>query len=324
MCTAITYTNKDFYFGRTLDNDRGYREEVTVLPRRYPLRFFGGGVLRQHYAVIGMAYVVDGYPLYYDAVNERGLGMAGLNFVGHAVYGSPRPGHCNVPQHSLLLWVLSQCANAEQAGALLRRTRVTATPFRPWLPAARLHWLVADRRTALTVECTAGGMHLYPNPVGVLTNNPPFAMQLQRLREYGRLSAGAPKATFTGGLPGAFYSRGMGGLGLPGDWTSGSRFVRAAFVKCNAKSPATEPDSVGQFFHILGAVEQPRGCCRLTGGGYELTRYTACCNATRGVYYYTTYGNRQITAVNMHAADLQGEQLTRYPLKTKENILMQN
>ena len=84
-----------------------------------------------------------------------------------------------------------------------------------------------------------------------------------------------------------------------------------------------ETESVSQFFHILGSVEQVRGCCEVAPGQYEITIYTSCCNATRGIYYYTTYGNPQITAVDMHRTDLQGSTLTHYPLLPLE-IKQQN
>ena len=86
MCTAITYTTKDHYFGRNFDLEYSYREEVTVVPRNFPFRFRRAGECASHYALIGMAFVQENYPLFYDAVNERGLGMAGLNFPGNAVY----------------------------------------------------------------------------------------------------------------------------------------------------------------------------------------------------------------------------------------------
>ena len=115
------------------------------------------------------------------------------------------------------------------------------------------------------------------------------------LNNYLSVSPGEPENRFAPELPLRVYSRGMGGMGLPGNLSSASRFVRAAFTRANAVSGDTEEESVGQFFHILGAVEQARGCCRLASGEYEITQYTSCCNASRGIYYYTTYGNRQIT-----------------------------
>ena len=86
MCTAATYKTQDFYFGRTLDYEFSYGDEITVTPRNYPFHFRHMSEVVSHYAMIGMAHVAGDYPLYYDAVNEKGLAMAGLNFVGNAVY----------------------------------------------------------------------------------------------------------------------------------------------------------------------------------------------------------------------------------------------
>ena len=82
MCTAATYKTKDFYFGRTLDYEFSYGDQITITPRNYPFSFRHAGTKQTHYAIIGMAHVAGDYPLYYDAINEKGLGMAGLNFVG--------------------------------------------------------------------------------------------------------------------------------------------------------------------------------------------------------------------------------------------------
>ena len=90
MCTAATYKTDGFYFGRTLDYEFSYGDEIVVTPRRFPLAFSGGKALSEHFALLGMAHVADGYPLYYDAMNEKGLCMAGLNFVGNAAYAAPR------------------------------------------------------------------------------------------------------------------------------------------------------------------------------------------------------------------------------------------
>lgn len=320
MCTAVAYKTRDFYFGRTLDNDFSYNEEVTVTPRNFPFFFTEGKVLEYHYAIIGMAYVSDNYPLYYDAVNEKGLCMAGLNFVGNAVYNVGKGD--KVAQYELVPYVLSQCENVAQAKSLLENINITDTAFSAELPASQLHWIVADRKDCITVESVADGVKIYDNPVGVLTNNPPFEAQLFSLNNYINLSAYPPNNTFSEKLNLNAYSRGMGALGLPGDLSSQSRFVRAAFVKLNSVSGESEKESVGQFFHILGSVEQQRGCCVLENGGCEITVYTSCCNSDKGIYYYTTYNNRQINAVNMHRTDLDSSSLFRFALLDKENINM--
>lgn len=324
MCTAATYQTHDHYFGRTLDYDYSYGEEVTVTPRGYPFRFRAGETLERHYAMIGMAHVAAGYPLYYDAVNEKGLGMAGLNFVGNAVYRQPAPERDNVDTFEFIPWILSRCATAEEARAHLKRLNLTGGAFSAALPAAQLHWIIADRDEAIVVESVRDGLRVYGNPAGVLTNNPPFDEQLFNLNNYMALSPCQPQNRFSAQLNLVPYSRGMGALGLPGDLSSQSRFVRAAFVRLNSRSGDSEEESVSQFFHILNSVEQQRGCCEVGPGAYEYTIYTSCCNADRGIYYYTTYDNHQITAVDLHRTNLDGTDLVRYPLIAGEQIRFQN
>ena len=324
MCTAATYRTKDFYFGRTLDYEFSYGEEITVTPRNYPFSFRYLPEKREHYAIIGMAHVEEDYPLYYDAVNEKGLGMAGLNFVGNAVYGEVREGKENVAVFELIPYILSQCKNTEEARELLGKIQITDTRFKEQLPNGRLHWIIADEKEAITVESVTEGLKIYENAPGVLTNNPPFPMQMFQLNNYMQLSSRQPENLFSDQLSLETYSRGMGALGLPGDLSSASRFVRVAFTKLHARSGEGEADSVGQFFHILGSVEQTRGCCELENGKYEITIYTSCCNATKGIYYYTTYTNRQIIAVDMHREKLDGTELIRYPMLEEEQIRLQN
>ncbi|MDE7298785.1 MAG: choloylglycine hydrolase [Lachnospiraceae bacterium] len=324
MCTAATYRTKDFYFGRTLDYEFSYREEVTIVPRRYPFRFREMGVMDCHHAIIGTAYVVDDYPLFYDGVNEKGLGMAGLNFVGNAVYREPEEGKDNVEQFEFIPWILGQCATVEEARHLLEKVNITNRPFSSELPLAQLHWMIADRDGAIVVESTKAGLQVYDNPTGILTNNPPFEEQMCHLSNYMMLSPKEACNNFSEKLQLHAYSRGMGAIGLPGDLSSESRFVRAAFVRMNSVSGDSEDESVSQFFHILGSVDQQRGCCNLGDGKYEITIYTSCCNAQKGIYYYTTYGNHQITAVDMHREELDGTRLARYPLVTGERIFRQN
>lgn len=112
----------------------------------------------------------------------------------------------------------------------------------------------------------------------------------------------------------------MGALGLPGDLSSASRFARVAYTKLNSVSGDGEEESVSQFFHILGSVDQQRGCCKVAEGKYEITIYTSCCNATKGIYYYTTYDNHGINAVDMKREKLDGRELVRYPLDEKMKI----
>ena len=324
MCTATTYKTKDFYFGRTLDYEFSYGDEVTITPRNYPFHFKEMEDIKSHYAIIGMAYIAENYPLYYDAINEKGLGIAGLNFVGNAVYQDKVEQKDNIAQFELIPWILCQCSTVKEARVLIEKINILNVPFNDNLPLAQLHWIIADSQEAITVESVKDGIKIYDNPVGVLTNNPPFDKQLFALNNYMHLSPKSPENTFAKFLDLDLYSRGMGAMGLPGDLSSQSRFIRVAFTKMNSLSGDGEKESVSQFFHILNSVDQQRGCCELEDGKYEITLYTSCCNADKGIYYYTTYDNHQINAVDMHRENLDSNELIRYPLIKDEQINIQN
>ena len=297
MCTAIRLTTRDHYFGRNLDLEYSYQETVAITPRRYPFHFRHEGTNSDHFAMIGMAFVVGGMPLYYEATNEKGLSMAGLNFPASAVYHDVKPDCANVASFELIPYILGQCESVQEAKTLLQRLNITRDGFSEQLPPSPLHWMIDDREGCIVVESMADGLHVYDNWSNVMTNEPPLPLKV-------------------GG-------RCTGAIGLPGDWSPWSRFVRAAFLTNNSVSGDSEEESVGQFFHILGGVAHPRGCAHLPHG-YEITVYTSCCNADTGVYYYTTYGNRRITAVDLHREPLDGTALRRYPMLTAEDILMQN
>ncbi|HBW65470.1 MAG TPA: choloylglycine hydrolase [Ruminococcaceae bacterium] len=324
MCTAATYKTNDFYFGRTLDYESSYGEEIVIMPRNFRLEFLSEGICEKHYAVIGTAHIAGGYPLFYDAVNEKGLCMAGLNFVGNAHYFKNKNGKSNIAQYEFIPWILGKCTSTDEAKELISNINITDTPFSEHMPVGQLHWIIADKNSAITVESVSDGIKVYDNPLGVLTNNPPFDEQMFRLNDYMHLSSRQPKNTFSDKLKLKAYSRGMGAIGLPGDLSSQSRFVRVAFVKANSVSGKGETESVSQFFHILGSVDQPRGCCEVADGKYEITIYTSCCNADKGIYYYTTYDNHRISAVDMRKESLDGNELISYPMITEEKINCQN
>ena len=250
--------------------------------------------------------------------------MAGLNFVGNAVYLSENADKENISPYELIPWILCQCATVPEAKELLVGMNLVNIPFSKELPLAELHWIIAGHGESITVETTQNGIQIYDNPAGILTNNPPFPEQMFALNNYMSLSSKPPQNNFCSSLKLQPYSRGMGAMGLPGDLSSQSRFIRAVFVKMNSISGDSEAESVSQFFHILGSVDQVRGCCDLGDKKYEVTLYTSCCNTRTGMYYYTTYDNHQISAINMYQENLDTSELIRYPLIQEEQIHMQN
>ncbi len=320
MCTALSLVTKDHYFGRTLDIDCSYGEEVCVMPRRFPLDFRLAGASNQHYAMIGMATVADGAPLFYEAANEYGLCMAGLNFPGNAHYFPPCEDKDNIAPFEFIPWVLGQCQTVEQAKERLLRVNLVDIPYSEALPTAPLHWMISDGQSSIVAESMKNGLNIHDNPVGVLTNNPPFEHQLESYKQYSHLSVDNSDVVRSDNLPYETYSQGMGAVGLPGDVSSMSRFVRMAFARNSSVCGEDEASSVGQFFHLLSTVEMVRGVCRTDEGRWDITVYSACINADKGLYYYTTYGNRRISCVDMHATALDSDTISRFPLDCEQSI----
>ena len=293
------------------------------MPRNYPLTFRCNPRLHHHYAMIGMSTIVKDYPLYYDATNEFGLSVAGLNFPGNAVYFPFNEKMQNIAPFEFIPWILSQCKSVSDAETILENTILAEIPFNAEYSLTPLHWMISDKQQSITVEQTISGLEIYDNPVGVLTNNPVFPFHLYNLSNYLNLTREIPNNRFSSKIELIPSSLGMGAVGLPGDLSSASRFIRAAFTKLNSVSSDSETASLSQFFHILESVAQTNGCS-CTENGYEKTIYTSCCNTDKGIYYYTTYENHQISAVNMNAQDLNGASLYQFPLIKKQNIHFQN
>ena len=317
MCTAVKYKS---YFGRTLDYEFSYGEEICITPRNYNFNFRYLKNNPNHFALIGMAHIEDGYPLYYDAFNEKGLAIAGLNFVNNACYFDKQNNKINVAQFELIPYLLSNYSTIKE----VKEINITNLPFNDKLPCSPLHWLVSDKHESIVIEQTNDGLHVYDNKIGVLTNNPPFKEQLFNLNNYRHLSSKEKENTFIPNVELNTYSRGLGGIGLPGDLSSMSRFVRVSFVKAHSISKDNEESNVSQFFHILNSVDQQRGCCELENGKYEITIYSSCCSLDKGLYYYNAYDNHQINVVNMFKENLDSNNLIRYPLLDKENFNYQN
>ena len=321
MCTASNYITDNHYFGRNFDYEISYNERVTITPRNYKFEFRKIDAIESHYAIIGIAAGIDGYPLYYDACNEMGLAIAGLNFAGNAVYREMEDEMVNITPFELIPYLLGKAASVSEARELLAEINLVNINFADELPLSPLHWMMSDENEAIVIEPMADGLKIYDNPVGVLTNNPPFDKQLFYLNNYRALSNKNPEKTFGGDFDLDEYSRGMGAIGLPGDLSSASRFAKVAFTRANSYSDSDEASSVGQFFHILGSVEQQNGCTFITDPDlYEYTIYTSCYSTSKGILYYRTYHNSQITAVDLNREDLDSTELINYLLINEEQI----
>ncbi len=299
MCTCIDFKTKDHYFGRNLDLEYRFNEKVIITPRNYPFELKNGSAIRTKYAMIGMASIKDSYPLYAEATNEKGLSMAGLYFPKNAHFCSEHKDKFNLCPYELIPYFLGLYTTIAELRDILLNLNITDIPLTPDLPVAQLHWMISDDTECIIVEQMQDGLKIYDNPMGILTNNPPFGFHLANLNNYMNLTPDCPKNRFSSRLDLQQYGMGMGAIGLPGDTSPASRFVRASFTKFNSVCEDDEESSVTQFFHILDSVSVVKGTTLTKEGLLDLTTYSCCINTTRGIYYYKTYNNNQITAIRM-------------------------
>ena len=314
MCTGISFQAKDHYFGRNLDLERSYNERVVITPRNFKFNMRHKDSLNAHYAMIGMATVINDYPLYYEATNEKGLSMAGLNFPQNADYKPYEENKDNISPFELIPWILGQCSNINEVKGLLSKMNLVNTNFSEQLPLSPLHWIISDENESITVESVKDGLKVYDNPYGVLTNNPTFDYHMMNMNNYMHLHEGPSTNQLSNQYTLDNYSLGLGAFGLPGDFSSASRFVRATYVKSKSVVKESEKENVNQFFHILRSVAMPFGCVLAKNGEFEYTRYSSCCNTNQQIYYYTTYYNSSITSIHLHDVDLNSQNLFIYDL----------
>lgn len=323
MCTAISITAGDNYFGRNLDFEYDFGEKIIITPRNFPFNFRNGKTVKNHAAIIGTALSVNNYPLYFDATNENGLSMAGLNFPHFCQYFEKVENKDNVPSFELIPYVLCECKNVDEAKSLLINVNITDEAFDENNKPTPLHFIISDKEKTIVAEQTKDGMKVFDNTVCVLTNSPPFDMQMINLANYMSLSSQKPENKIAEKADLLQYSRGMGAIGLPGDMSSMSRFVRTSFLTSNYQLGETEEEKVNSFFHILYSVYHQKGCVRVDES-FEITNYSSCCNTDKGIYYYTTYNNSTINAVAMHNENLDADNLIKYDFIRENKIFIQN
>lgn len=323
MCTAISWNATHHYFGRNLDLEYGFDEQICITPRNYTFPYRHEPARKAQFAMIGTALVSKQYPLYFEATNEMGLSMAGLNFPQNAVYHPAASGKINIASFELIPWILSQCRTVADAKQLLANMHITDDAFNQTLSPTPLHWIISDAQHSIVLESMADGLHVHPNLVGVLTNNPPFDFHLYNLASHRHLKPQQSENVFSPNLELPAYSNGMGAIGLPGDLSSASRFVRSAYMKENSIGGTVMQD-IAQFFHILDSVAMPRGSVIMPDGRCEITRYSSCCDTVSGIYYYKTYDNSRVCCVDLHKEALDGSQLISYPMLHHADFFQQN
>ena len=324
MCTCINFKTGNNYFGRTLDLEYRFNEKVVITPRKYKFKLKNKSIINTKYSIIGMATVIEDYPLYAEATNEKGLAIAGLYFPKNAYFFNPDDSKFNLAPYELIPYFLGSCSTVEEVKKIIPNLNITNIPFAENLPITDLHWMISDGTNCIIVEQMKEGLKIYDNPIGVLTNNPPFDYHLMNINNYSNLTPYYDKSKFSSKIKLEQYGQGMGAIGLPGDNSSASRFIRAAFNKLNSICNDDEENSVTQFFHILDSVTFVQGATITKENKVDITIYSCCMNTNKGIYYYKTYTNNQITAIKMTEKEKNKKELSVYNLIEKQQIKYEN
>ncbi|WP_300261440.1 choloylglycine hydrolase [Clostridium sp.] len=325
MCTALTLETKEglHLFGRNLDLEYLFNQSIIFIPRNFKcVDKSNNRELITKYAVLGMGAIFDNYPTFADGLNEKGLGCAGLNFPFYASYSKENiEGKTNIPVYDFLLWVLANFSSVEEVKEALKNANIVDIPINEHVPNTTLHWMISDSEgKSIVVEQTKEKLNVFDNNVGVLTNSPTFDWQLENLNQYVGLRYNqVPGLKLLDQSLNAF-GEGTGLLGLPGDFTPASRFLRAVFLRDAMMKNDKDSIEISDFYHILNNVAMVKGAIRTLEEKSDVTQYTSCMCLEKGIYYYNTYENNQINAIDMKKENLDGNEIKIYKYNETLNI----
>ncbi|EJT6500957.1 choloylglycine hydrolase [Clostridium perfringens] len=317
MCTGLALETKDglHLFGRNMDIEYSFNQSIIFIPRNFKcVNKSNKKELTTKYAVLGMGTIFDDYPTFADGMNEKGLGCAGLNFPVYVSYSKEDiEGKINIPVYNFLLWVLANFSSVEEVKEALKNANIVDIPISKNIPNTTLHWMISDiTGKSIVVEQTKEKLNVFDNNIGVLTNSPTFDWHVANLNQYVGLRYNQVPEFKLGDQSLTALGQGTGLVGLPGDFTPASRFIRVAFLRDAMIKNDKDSIDLIEFFHILNNVAMVRGSTRTVEEKSDLTQYTSCMCLEKGIYYYNTYENNQINAIDMNKENLDGNEIKTY------------
>ncbi|EOU1752986.1 choloylglycine hydrolase [Clostridium perfringens] len=317
MCTGLALETKDglHLFGRNMDIEYSFNQSILFIPRNFKcVNKSNKKELTTKYAVLGMGTIFDDYPTFADGMNEKGLGCAGLNFPVYVSYSKEDiEGKTNIPVYNFLLWVLANFSSVEEVKEALKNANIVDIPISENIPNTTLHWMISDiTGKSIVVEQTKEKLNVFDNNIGVLTNSPTFDWHVANLNQYVGLRYNQVPEFKLGDQSLTALGQGTGLVGLPGDFTPASRFIRVAFLRDAMIKNDKDSIDLIEFFHILNNVAMVRGSTRTVEEKSDLTQYTSCMCLEKGIYYYNTYENNQINAIDMNKENLDGNEIKTY------------
>lgn len=305
MCTAINVktNNGDIFLGRTMDFSYALDPQLYMVNKGYQWNTLANThSIKTRYSFMGIGQDIS--PIAFaDGINEMGFSVAVLYFPGYANYDlaktedNKKPAIANI---ELVKFLLSTCSSVEEAKKLVCKIRIIGVEDPVTNSVAPLHWIMADKSgDCAVVEKMVDGLHIMDNPIGVLSNSPEFTWQMTNLRNYMNVTSTQKKEAIWGDITLTPFGQGAGGFGIPGDYTSPSRFVRAAFQKHNTNFLKTCDEAVVACFHIMDSVSIPKGVVMTKRGTSDYTQYTAFMNLRTNEYYFKSYNNSSIVSVKL-------------------------
>ncbi|GAA2857996.1 choloylglycine hydrolase family protein [Pediococcus damnosus] len=324
MCTSVMYQNAkgNWFLARTMDFSFELGGRPVVVPRNFHFKSDADAEgFDTKLGFTGAGRDLNGYILV-DGVNEAGVGAATLYFDGLAKFAEETEADkINLAPHEMINWILGNVTSVAGLKAKINDVNIVAVANDLFKMVVPLHWIVADKTGACVVlEQDGDGMHVMDDPAKVMTNSPDFQWHLKNLNNYVQLKPTSHGEKTYGEFKSDAYGLGSGALGLPGDYTSVSRFVRAAFIRENTEKADTTASSINALSHILNSVEIPKGVKADDEGGCDYSQYRGYMSLDEGAYYMQPYADQTITRVALTPAVLNADKPTEYPLQSEQQF----
>lgn len=326
-CTSflLKAENGEYVYGRTLEFALMLKSNIIVMPRGYENKGVGpdgkagsGLTYNTKYAATGMNAL--NLPVVIDGINEKGLAAGMFYFPNLAKFQDVAPDAAanSVASYELVNYILTQFATIDEVKAGLPKIKVNTAPLDVFKGPVPVHYSVHDAAgNSIAIEYVNGQLQVTDNPTGVMTNAPSIQWHLDSLSMYAT-STPAPVPPFTiNGKSFPQWSTGGGQVAQPGDYSSPSRFIRAAFLVASAPKFKDGAEGLPLAFHMLNQFDIPPGAIQTTadgsvGGGvagYEVTEWTASADLKNGIYQFRTYDNPAIRQVSMKDLDLDAKDI---------------
>lgn len=326
-CTGILLktTHKNPIYARTLEFGQNLESHILTVPRNYsykaptPNSKFAGLQWSTKYAAIGANAFKE--PYFIDGVNEAGLAGGLFYFPGFASYQEVKTENYarSLPFWSLLTWILTNCATVQEVKNALPTIYISKTDFPAMHQDPPAHIIIHDLSgKSLVIEYINGVLQMHDNPLGVITNSPNFDWHITNLRNYINLSPLNAPDKILNGVTFSQLGQGSGMLGLPGDFTPPSRFVRAVWFTQSAPKLHSELDAINHAFHILNNFDIPKGAIVDKHGVSDYTTWTSAIDMKNKIFYYKTYENQHVQKATLDAAALTTKNITMIPMSLKE------